>query len=692
MSSLNKLHRGKDTVSSPVLPEDIPVDLGDNSPGFSYTPITEADGIRLAIIQPASSPAAEINCSLIHSTLSACNYEVIDHYTVLSYVWGDATELRTIWIDGSPVKITANLHLALRDLRDKRRELRLWADALCINQSDDAEKDIQVAMMGRIYEVADHTIIHIPSTSNSLAMDAQKPMNLSLSQAPPPPVVMDAIWQSQWPTRVWVFQELVFSKDPWIYHGQRRWKWGDIHRANQAKDNLHNVSDIAAHSGSLVLNHMFTARQAHQRGETMAILDLMLARRGLGATDPRDIIWAHTGLAEDGMHPSLGVDYKNRTLANLYNGFAQYVFREYLGFKILFHVESRGPSRRTEGIASWSPDWRQPYQPYDILINHAQNAGSATQKEREPVRRWDGEGYRFVEPSYGPSDTETYLCRTFFQDTLACNGVKQDGILRLSRTLDQDSIPQETTANLRSRFNTIRTQWDVLEANKSTVYPRALSTDEANFKRDLTRLYRECAQAWSTLIQDPSLVPDRPTNLSEADLRLFLEHIYRPTSITQTYGHITEFTVSDWLVAQFTQSRLRDPDVAQKRIALMASGVLAIVPASAQQGDFLVRGMEPDEQPRKPCFLMRETHGVAGWDQETEIDLKLQMDDEAREDVRLGHTYVRLPVVHCVFAGVALLLPASSLFMFKYRKEIEEVMGEDMGYSSQVNWTVYVIR
>ncbi|CZR53660.1 uncharacterized protein PAC_03540 [Phialocephala subalpina] len=93
---------------------------------FKYEPITESDGIRLLVLHPAENEAAEIRCSLIITALSKCEYEVIDHYTALSYVWGDASNIKPIEVDGAQVEITANLHDALLYIRDQSRPIHLW--------------------------------------------------------------------------------------------------------------------------------------------------------------------------------------------------------------------------------------------------------------------------------------------------------------------------------------------------------------------------------------------------------------------------------------------------------------------------------------------------------------------------------------------------------------------------------------
>jgi hypothetical protein len=66
-------------------------------------------------------------------------------------------------VDGYQMTITATLEAALRDLRDDARILRVWADALCIDQSNIEERNQQVRQMGRIYSTAHHTVIYLGS-------------------------------------------------------------------------------------------------------------------------------------------------------------------------------------------------------------------------------------------------------------------------------------------------------------------------------------------------------------------------------------------------------------------------------------------------------------------------------------------------------------------------------------------------
>jgi len=64
-------------------------------------------------------------------------------------------------INGFRLGITENLENALRDLRNKERNILLWVDAVCINQSDYEERALQVGRMTDIYHTAAHSIIYL---------------------------------------------------------------------------------------------------------------------------------------------------------------------------------------------------------------------------------------------------------------------------------------------------------------------------------------------------------------------------------------------------------------------------------------------------------------------------------------------------------------------------------------------------
>jgi len=221
---------------------------------YTYKPLTEPDAIRLIEIKPASG-SAEIHCSLTHTTLSQCdNRDIFGNYTALSYVWGSPDKVKTIFVDGESLAITANLFSALIDLRDDTRSLWLWVDAICINQINYGEKAQQIQMMGGIYAGARHTIIYLgPREVES--RETQCLASLAMAQKIDHgwnADVVESIARSEWFTRVWIFQELVFSIDPWVQCGRARVKWEVFCAALRS-----------THARANIVNSMKAARDEH---------------------------------------------------------------------------------------------------------------------------------------------------------------------------------------------------------------------------------------------------------------------------------------------------------------------------------------------------------------------------------------------------------------------------------------------
>lgn len=184
---------------------------------YQYHSLTENDGIRLFELQPATTRSAMATGLLLHTTLTECCEEVIDHFTALSYVWGDISDTTTILVDGKPLSVTKTLETALRYLRDSRRVIRVWADAICINQKDVIERGIQVKQMGSIYQAAHHTIVFLgeaDENTDRVFKWIDQPAALLDTSHDLLHQEIDPLLTRPWFYRVWVFQEIILSLDP----------------------------------------------------------------------------------------------------------------------------------------------------------------------------------------------------------------------------------------------------------------------------------------------------------------------------------------------------------------------------------------------------------------------------------------------------------------------------------------------
>lgn len=132
---------------------------------FQYVPLRSDNEIRLVKLSPAKSHEP-ITCTLVHAPLGSTNHP----YEALSYAWGCAEDQVLIKVNGQPFSVTHNLNTALRYLRKERKdnETTLWIDAISINQNDEREKTVQVALMTKIYRSADQVIVWLgPAGDNS---------------------------------------------------------------------------------------------------------------------------------------------------------------------------------------------------------------------------------------------------------------------------------------------------------------------------------------------------------------------------------------------------------------------------------------------------------------------------------------------------------------------------------------------
>jgi hypothetical protein len=350
---------------------------------FKYDELQQADAIRLLTLH-SGSPGTELRCSLTCTTLAKCRYDIHGRYIALSYVWGDPDD-RTILINNLPFLITANLASALDGLRDESRSIRIWADAICINKSNIPERNQQVSLMREVYSIAQQTIIYLGEADEQCeetfrnlgargSPDNTEKVTVSKSART---LAVDHILSRPWFSRVWIYQELVLSREVWVQMGRERVTWDefcdgllgghdDLQSANNSQ--VTQISQKRTHKPWKILSDMRESRHMYMLSllnhtELPSLLNILTARRGLGVTDLRDMVYGH--LAVTGCFDQsdkrcedsgvLSVDY-NKTMFQVFIDATSHILASLQGRCVLLEAELLDQKHR-EGLPSWVPDW-----------------------------------------------------------------------------------------------------------------------------------------------------------------------------------------------------------------------------------------------------------------------------------------------------------------------------------------------
>ncbi|KAF2635552.1 HET-domain-containing protein [Massarina eburnea CBS 473.64] len=171
------------------------------------------DSIRILVLYPSLNESDTILCTLQNGRLSDESLE----YTALSYTWGDPAQQQAIFFRRGTreLLVRRNCHDALRHLRHGYRNRLLWIDAICINQTDLAERARQVRMMDDIYEYACNVTVSLGEETEGTRILFEELVvandrGASIRRSPSDIVVreLDFLFERPWFKRVCVLQEV----------------------------------------------------------------------------------------------------------------------------------------------------------------------------------------------------------------------------------------------------------------------------------------------------------------------------------------------------------------------------------------------------------------------------------------------------------------------------------------------------
>lgn len=356
---------------------------------FKYEPLNSGSQ-EIRILSISGSRSIEVECSLEHASLVAA-----PTYDALSYTWGDPSDTSSIKLNHQPFPVTKNLVIALHQLREEKRTVEIWIDAVCINQKDNAERSVQVQRMKEIYEKARTVIIWLghESDDSSYAMKAinsidrrwatrtSQPANEHRMAAPDiGERALRAISQllcRPWWRRVWIIQESTCANDTYLRCGKEKTEFLAViatvnyitqHIIQQALQQDFNSPDITRFHRVLALDQLRLTRRRSVHGSDL--LSLLDNSRTCEASDPRDKLFALSGLATGTQREAGKPDY-DISVDEAYIRFVNAIIESERTLNILGHCQETArnlqswssfkilPSsffpKRT--LPSWTPDW-----------------------------------------------------------------------------------------------------------------------------------------------------------------------------------------------------------------------------------------------------------------------------------------------------------------------------------------------
>jgi hypothetical protein len=280
--------------------------------------------------QPLARPSHEIRLLRIlpgrRSDPICCTSSVVQHksdtrYCAVSYTWGNASELETIFVDGNLLTVRNNCYFALWQLRFHNIDLPVWIDSVCLDQENNEEKSYQVRLMGSIYARAEITMaclgasLQIRNVIDDI--ESSETNDIKTSHWHRVQQNLSTLANNPYFSRLWIVQKLYHSKKIALLCGEDILAWQDLEiHFLQAVAIVAEIFPDDIYSGALQdLDTTILARFIHFRRFRLAQLALKVEWTdeitGHGFTgvllsfgeslcaDPRDKIYGLLSLAQD---------------------------------------------------------------------------------------------------------------------------------------------------------------------------------------------------------------------------------------------------------------------------------------------------------------------------------------------------------------------------------------------------------
>jgi hypothetical protein len=318
-----------------------------------YKPLADGE-IRILELLPGEG-YEHLQARLHHTFLATAGY-----YEALSYTWGDPHITSILVVDEQTLNITENLADALRNLRSSISSRFIWADAVCIDQSNVVEKTHQVSIMNAIYRTAGEVLVWLGRESSfsdqgmeviryltDLSIPAVAAPWYTISSETLAQGVEEVLMKRQWWHRIWTVQEAALARRVRLICGKAQAVWASNFDSLRRIKFRIKSSAISPQWRNTALQHSelqplletieSQLREIAADGQIrlkLDLLDVVYDFRRRKAADPRDQVYAILNLAE-GRNADLQVrpDY-TRTAEEAHDMLAQGLDRQYGGLGV----------------------------------------------------------------------------------------------------------------------------------------------------------------------------------------------------------------------------------------------------------------------------------------------------------------------------------------------------------------------
>ncbi|KAK3329233.1 hypothetical protein B0H66DRAFT_488127 [Apodospora peruviana] len=368
---------------------------------FQYHPLPSHRSVRLLYLDAIK----EKDDSLRGRVHVVQTLESAPEYVALSYVWGAGLKPYRLDTPDGVVWLTASCDSALRSIRSTKKQVCVWVDAVCIDQSNAHEKAIQIRLMRDVFRTARYVYgwVGEEEGDSRLAMetlrqihalvatklDASTPWPADLRPAPDGwadsgiPGEGDESWPAverffdrSYFKRAWITQEVVLAQDVRIICGTYRTQWAYLYdglkiaivKATRLMEaNKFRSGAILQKAERAALLGKTRRLYSRKKGSTRLDFQSLIERFAhTEASIDRDKLFALVGLASNTDHDVFDPDYTSSLEVVVRRYAAEFVIQDRV-----FDLLHRAGTTKGYSFASWIPAWTEPTQRRTISTWHS---------------------------------------------------------------------------------------------------------------------------------------------------------------------------------------------------------------------------------------------------------------------------------------------------------------------------------